>query len=941
MECKGTPVRGDTFSYIFLCRFRWVFCQLEVLRHCLPASIRQTLDQLPESLDDTYLRVLRQIPQTNQAHAHRMLQCLMVAVRPLRVEELAELLAFEFDATRSGIPKYRAAWRLDDQTQAVLSTCSSLVAVIDDRLYGQIVQFSHFSVKEFLTSNRLRGFSRYHIRLASAHTILTQACLGSLLHLDNRIDKQGVKVLPLANYAAPHWVEHARFEDVASRVQDGMETLFDSDEPYFAAWIGMHDINNSYGLQYSDLEIKPKPKPNPLYYSVLCGLYDLAECLAIKHPQYINATFGRYRFPLLAALCENHVEMAELLLEHGADVDVREVTGETMLLRVLGWRQHNLIDIVTFLLKQGTDVNTRDGALMSPLHLAEYEGKLEVAQMLLKYKADVNSQNMNGKTPLHVLLERWRYDEDAVLAHALLLLEHGAEVNRRDGDDQTSLHLAMRRDWFKIVRILLEHGADASVKNNNGKTVLHILLECWRYDEDTVLDHALLLLHHGAKVNGRDKDDQTSLYLAMRRDWFKLVRILLKHGADASAETINGKTPLHILLECWMYTEDTALNHARLLLDHGAEVDRRDKDNRTPLNLAMWRKWFNLVQILLEHGADANANNNGKTPLHILSEPWMYGEEDVLNHARLLLKHGAEVNRRDRDNQTPLFPAIARGWFKIARILLEHGADVNMGNINGKTPLHLLTESQTHDVDVLNHARSLLEHGAEVDRRDEDDQTPLHLAAGRDWFKLAHVLLENGADANAENNNGKTPLHLLSESQARDGDVLDFIWLLLERGAMVNKRDKNNQTPLHLAMGKDWSKLACILLQRGADANAENNNGETSLHILIERQIYDATNFGDIFNHTKVWLEHGVEVNRRHKGNENPLLLDIGMGTRMYKFAWSLLNLMQMPPRRTRQSRPRCTKYQEANAAPWNVVLVLRHYYSSAAWTSIRKTVAT
>jgi hypothetical protein len=214
------PVLDDIFSYVFLCRFRWVLCQLEVLRRCLPASIRQTLDQLPESLDDTYLRVLRQIPQTNQAHAHRMLQCLMVAVRPLRVEELSELLAFEFDATRSGIPKYRAAWRLDDQTQATLSTCSSLVAVIDDRLYGQIVQFSHFSVKEFLTSKRLRGFSRYHIRLASAHTILTQACLGSLLHLDNHIDNKGVKALPLANYAAPHWVEHAQFEGVASRVQE-------------------------------------------------------------------------------------------------------------------------------------------------------------------------------------------------------------------------------------------------------------------------------------------------------------------------------------------------------------------------------------------------------------------------------------------------------------------------------------------------------------------------------------------------------------------------------------------------------------------------------------------------------------------------------------------------------------------------------------------------
>jgi hypothetical protein len=85
-----------------------------VLRHCFPANIRQALDELPETLDETYAHVLRHINKGNRAHAHRMLQCLMVAVRPLRVEELAELLAFEFDATQGGIPKYRATWRLND-----------------------------------------------------------------------------------------------------------------------------------------------------------------------------------------------------------------------------------------------------------------------------------------------------------------------------------------------------------------------------------------------------------------------------------------------------------------------------------------------------------------------------------------------------------------------------------------------------------------------------------------------------------------------------------------------------------------------------------------------------------------------------------------------------------------------------------------------------------
>jgi hypothetical protein len=78
-------------------RFRWVFCQLDTLQQCLPSSVRQMLDELPESLDETYERIVMNIKEANRAHADRMLQCLvLVAIRPLSVAELAELLAFEF-----------------------------------------------------------------------------------------------------------------------------------------------------------------------------------------------------------------------------------------------------------------------------------------------------------------------------------------------------------------------------------------------------------------------------------------------------------------------------------------------------------------------------------------------------------------------------------------------------------------------------------------------------------------------------------------------------------------------------------------------------------------------------------------------------------------------------------------------------------------------------
>jgi hypothetical protein len=171
--------------------------------------VKGILDGLPESLDETYERVLKSINKANRDPALRLLQCVTVAVRPLYVKELAEVLAVDFDAARNGgMPNVKPDWRWPDQHQAVLSTCSSLIAIVDDS-DSQVVQFSHFSVKEFLTSDRLAcssgDVSRYHILLSPAHTILAQACLGVLLRLDEHITDDNASDLPLARYAARYW----------------------------------------------------------------------------------------------------------------------------------------------------------------------------------------------------------------------------------------------------------------------------------------------------------------------------------------------------------------------------------------------------------------------------------------------------------------------------------------------------------------------------------------------------------------------------------------------------------------------------------------------------------------------------------------------------------------------------------------------------------------
>jgi hypothetical protein len=110
------------------------------------------------------------------------------------VDELAEVLAVDF-TTSEGIPKLNESLRWEDQEQAVLSACSSLISVVED---SRVVQFSHFSVKEFLTSDRLAtskiDASRYHhILLEPAHTIMAQACLSALLRFDSHTDSATIE----------------------------------------------------------------------------------------------------------------------------------------------------------------------------------------------------------------------------------------------------------------------------------------------------------------------------------------------------------------------------------------------------------------------------------------------------------------------------------------------------------------------------------------------------------------------------------------------------------------------------------------------------------------------------------------------------------------------------------------------------------------------------
>jgi len=401
-------------------------------------------------------------------------------------------------------------WRWADHHQAVLSTCSSLIAIIEDGDH-QVVRFSHFSVKEFLTSDRLafssEDVSCYHITLDSeAHTVLAKACLGVLLRLDSRVMKHNVDDIPLAGYAARYWFDHVRFGNVASRIQDGMKYFFDAGKSHWPAWSRVQRIDVSW--EWFTLK-KSEGDTFPLYYASLGGFYDLAEHLLGKHPEQINARGGQLVSPLVAALYGRHFHVAELLHRNGADLNVRGYEKSSPLQTAC---VDGRIDIARWLINHGADVNAQGYQGYGPLHEAADYGHFQVAQMLLERKADVHIRTMFGAPPLHVAARPHVYRNQIDIMQALL--DHGADPNARDNDNSTPLHYSswcQKETQYKPqmgtvegTRLLLKHGAIIDAKDNQGRTALQLASE---NERDEI---ATCLKEHGAVEDAEDDEHGTA-----------------------------------------------------------------------------------------------------------------------------------------------------------------------------------------------------------------------------------------------------------------------------------------------------------------------------------------------------------------------------------------------------------------------------------------------
>ncbi|KAF7985889.1 hypothetical protein HWV62_43772 [Athelia sp. TMB] len=798
--------------------FRWVALQVDELKRCLnPKDVKKQLKILPRTLEETYDRIL-----TNSEHQENLLQMLhwlTFSVRDIRLAELADVVSVDLHA--DGGPCYDPELKYGDDL-AALAVCSGLVT----EALG-IVKLSHFSVKEYLISERTKAGTTvlFAINKQISHSVIVQTCLAYLLSFDKNesIVEENIHLFPLALYAAQCWFHHYRSIDhpESSPVRILVSKLFSPSTYAMVNWVRLRapDAINLEQRQ-PNLKLRATDVAQPLYYASLLGLKHIAEGL-LDTGAVVDSRGGTLGTPLIAAVQGGQMEVVQLLLSQGADVNLQAGSPVTP-----SWAPSEQIRFgARVLFDYGEEVILGGGVTNTPLSIGSFEGHIDIVKLLLERGADVSITSHRSMTALYMASFRGHVEL------ARLLLEHGAEVDSLDVEGETALSEAVCGGHTEFVRLLLEHSADVSISNSYGMSAL------FRASDNVLSGIAKLLLEHGADIDSRDTEGDTPLSNAAYRGHIDLVKLLLSQGPDVNHTNNNGRTAFQRALA------NSNIDIAKLLLEHGADINSRDMSGETALSEAAYGSHIKLIKFLLEHGADVNiTDNDGVTALQTAS---CWGN---IKTARLLLEHGADIDSRGMEGDTALFQATDACYIELVNLLLEHGADANIANNDNRTALH--AASYWGRIPI---ARLLLEFGADIHSRDMRGDTALSEAAYRGHTGLVMLLLGQGVDVNIINNDSRTALHRASYQ-----GHIEIARLLLEHGADIHSRDIEEDTPLSDAAYGGHTEMATLLLEHGA----RTEQGYPALHRASSR------------GHTEVarlLLNHGASIHSHYKEGNTPL----------------------------------------------------------------------
>ncbi|KAJ7024703.1 ankyrin repeat domain-containing protein [Mycena alexandri] len=524
-------------------------------------GVREALKTLPKTLNNSYDDAMKRIGEQNEesrAIAHSTLIWVANAKRPLTVLEIQTALAVE-PGTKS----------LDEDNildmEIILSVCAGLV-IVDEQLL--VVRLVHYTTQEYLDSIQPQQFPDAHTQIT--RTLLTYLAFDKIVDLKDDANHDSPPLFGYSQYCLAHAAGPPE-----GALKDLLLDFLSQGANLRSRWLGTWESPPWTFLDWPQ-------RPSALWVAAATDLREIVQFLLERVP-YLPDPDGP---EIIVASNYGHLQITQLLVEHGVNIDVGSKYSGTPL-HCASWNGHK--HIVCFLIEQGADVNAQGGEYGSPLQAASYNGHENIVQLLIEHGADVNARGGGYDSALQAASDNGH--ENIVQ----LLLEHGANVDAQGGVHDSALQGASYNGHETIVQLLIEHGADVNVQGG----VHDSALQGASYNgHETIVQ---LLIEHGADVNVQGGHFGNPLQAASLEGHGKIVQLLIEQGANVNVQGGHFGNPLQAA---------SLKGHGKivqLLIEHGANVNVQGGEYDSALQAASVGGCETIVQLLIEQGADVNA----------------------------------------------------------------------------------------------------------------------------------------------------------------------------------------------------------------------------------------------------------------------------------------------------------------------------------------------
>ena len=814
--------------------FRWVDCQMQTLRRCSSrADVRKALEDLPETLDKTYERILRNIHPNLREYAFRLLQWLCIAESPIDIENVMDAFAASMGEEPHFDPDARFV-----SSDKVLALCPGLIFVVvansrsfstgNHNMHKDCIEIAHYSVKEYLVSDRLPAapdpLCKFRIQEPLANLAMAKTCLVYAIWGPHQSDFQSGFVCSFAQFARLQWHDFYQKAEKGSRLTELAISYLTRKKGHsldgnidaamgFAIENGLDDIER-YLLDH----YRPSVDPS-LALLANCNLMEFpsldfvdfwieqgADVNALSVNQRLPHAYPLGSRPLHFAAYGGNVALAQALLQHGASREARNAEGLTPLMALLRPPGHLEIEFIKLFWFDGAE-KSLDRSLQNLLHQAS-------------------------------ILQPHSGDEVLMRELVIWLLNRGVSPHSKDCEGDTPLHKAAL--WSNTIAIETLCAATARLPEYGG--CLITFLRTIRYRECRLSSAQLLfeidpnpfgpfrdgsgLLSWVLVVSG-DIDDRafgsrfTALFLTHDEDpahtkldfYMSFLENMIKGGSSDKLAIIRWlamklveQRDLDFLgTEVWFAALDTLTSgslywttelEAREGINNLFQQVRELFENREIFGVGIRELYQLLLREVLDRGPLAEliiSQEPAYVELGLSDEiqtvPRSYSVprsrpmtpcESQHTFMSLMLHREIHPDTQNEEGEATLLDAIIHGGLEmtrllIKRLLLKRACDMNHQNPEGLTPLTGVVSYFSYNYCRSEVLKSFLAAGCDGDIQDNAGRTPLMIAAYRGLDDLAELLLDAGCNANLQDREGGTPVTEAVYDGVNDG-VDDWAW---------------------------------------------------------------------------------------------------------------------------------------------------------------------